>query len=134
MLITFNNYEPAGPLAYLITNKEGEMQLGLYIKKDENQLVFILNTRKEFYVLQPSHETIESFFRNEKIVAELAYDPKHQNVTNLNDEFLLENEVREVYQYLLTYMPGTLFQQPFFIVYPNCYYLYREFVDNFKIN
>ena len=129
MLNTFKNYEAAGPLGYLLMDKEGEMQLGLYIKKDENQLVFILNMRKEFYVLRPSHQTIEAFFRNEKIVAELAYDPKHPNVTNLNNEFLPEKDVRDVYQYLLTYMPGTVFQQPFFIVYPNCYYLYRELVD-----
>ena len=29
---TFNNYEPAGPLSYLLMDDDGNMQLGLYKK------------------------------------------------------------------------------------------------------
>jgi hypothetical protein len=32
MKITFKNYEPVGPLGYLLMDNDGNMQLGLYKK------------------------------------------------------------------------------------------------------
>jgi len=129
MLNTFKNYEAAGPLGYLLMDKEGEMQLGLFRKMDENRLVLILKLNEAYYVLNPSREMLDGFFKNEKIVADMAYDPQHKQVTNLDNVCLSESECWSVYNYILMYMSGRLAEQRFFIVYPNYYYVYRELVN-----
>jgi hypothetical protein len=129
MLNTFKNYEPAGPLGYLLMDKEGEMQLGLFRKMDENRLVLILKLKDAYYVLKPSSELLDGLFKNEKIVADMAYDPLHKKVTTLDNVCLSESECWSVYNYILMYMSGRLAEQRFFIVYPNYYYVYSEWID-----
>jgi hypothetical protein len=129
MLNTFKNYEPAGPLGYLLMDKEGEMHLGLFRKIDENRLVLILKLKDDYYVLNPSKELLDGLFKNEKMVADMAYDPLHKQVTTLDNVCLSESECWSVYNYILMYMSGRLAEQRFFIVYPNYYYVYSEWDD-----
>jgi hypothetical protein len=132
MLNTFKNYEPAGPLGYLLMDKEGEMQLGLYKKIGRNKLVLILKFKTEYFVINPPEEMMNAFFRNEKTVIDMAYHPENIYLTDTENNLLSKNQARQIYNYILSQLSGTLSTQLFFRTYPNYYYLYMERVEIFN--
>ena len=129
---TFKNYEPAGPLSYLLMDNDGNMQLGLYKKIGLNKLVLILKFKTEYFVINPPEELMNDFFRNQKAVIDMAYHPDNIYITDIENNSLKHEKAWEIYNYILSQMSGTLGQQLFFTAYPNYYYLYREMVGVFN--
>ena len=129
---TFNNYEPAGPLSYLLMDDDGNMQLGLYKKIGRNKLVLILKFKTEYFVINPPEEMMNAFFRNEKTVIDMAYHPENIYLTDTENNTLSKDQAWEIYNYILSQLSGTLSTQLFFTAYPNYYYLYRERMEIFN--
>jgi hypothetical protein len=129
---TFKNYEPAGPLSYLLMDNDGNMQLGLYKKIGLNKLVLILKFKTEYFVINPPEELMNAFFRNQKAVIDMAYHPDNIYLTDIDNNPLSRDQAWEIYNYILAQLSGTLGQQLFFTTYPNYYYLYREMVEIFN--
>jgi len=129
---TFNNYEPAGPLSYLLMDDDGNMQLGLYKKIGLNKLVLILKFKIEYFVINPPEEMMNAFFRNEKTVIDMAYHPENIYLTDTENNTLSKDQAWEIYNYILSQLSGTLSTQLFFTAYPNYYYLYRERMEIFN--
>jgi hypothetical protein len=129
---TFNNYEPAGPLSYLLMDEDGNMQLGLYKKIGLNKLVLILKFKTEYFVINPPEEMMNAFFRNEKTVIDMAYHPENIYLTDTENNPLSKDQAWEIYNYILSQLSGTLSTQLFFTTYPNYYYLYRERMEIFN--
>ena len=129
---TFNNYEPAGPLSYLLMDDDGNMQLGLYKKIGRNKLVLILKFKTEYFVINPPEEMMNAFFRNEKTVIDMAYHPENIYLKDKENNPLSKDQAWEIYNYILSQLSGTLSTQLFFTAYPNYYYLYRERMEIFN--
>jgi hypothetical protein len=129
---TFNNYEPAGPLSYLLMDDDGNMQLGLYKKIGLNKLVLILKFKTEYFVINPPEYMMNAFFRNEKTVIDMAYHPENIYLTDTENNPLSKDQAWEIYNYILSQLSGTLSTQLFFTAYPNYYYLYRERMEIFN--
>ena len=129
---TFKNYEPAGPLSYLLMDNDGNMQLGLYKKIGLNKLVLILKFKTEYFVINPPEDLMNAFFRNQKAVIDMAYHPDNIYLTDIENNPLSRDQAWEIYNYILAQLSSTLGQQLFFTTYPNYYYLYREMVEIFN--
>ena len=132
MLNTFKNYESAGPLSYLLMDDDGNMQLGLYKKIGLNKLVLILKFKTEFFVISPTEEQLNAYFRNEITLIDIVDHSDVFFITDMDNNPISKKQAWEIYNYILSQLSGTLSKQLFFTTYPNYFYLYREMVEIFN--
>lgn len=132
MKITFKNYEPVGPLCYLLMDNDGNMQLGLYKKAFFKSLVLILKYQTEYFVIDPPEKMMDAFFRDEKSLIDLAFYEDGLYITDIENNPLSNEKATLIYSYISSQMFGTLSNQLFFTTYPNYYYFYREMFELFN--
>lgn len=123
---TFKNYEPVGPLSYLLMDMNDNMKLGLYNKIDENRLVFIFKMEQKHYVLNSSQEQIDLLFANKIELNNLIYDNDISVLTDLENQPLPINVISEIKNHFFEQLNGSLEQQKNFKVYPDCFYVYKN--------
>jgi hypothetical protein len=132
MKITFKNYEPVGPLGYLLMDNDGNMQLGLYKKIGHLKMVLILKFKSEYFVINTTQEMIDAFFRDEIALIDMAFDENNVFVTDTENNKITNEQVSDIYNYIVSQISGTLSRQLFFTTYPNYYYLYRDWLGVYQ--
>jgi len=132
MKITFKNYEPVGPLGYLLMDNDGNMQLGLYKKIGQLKMVLILKFKSEYFVINTTQEMIDAFFRDEIALIDMAFDGDNIFVTDTDNNEITNEQVSDIYNYIVSQISGTLSRQLFFTTYPNYYYLYRDWLGVYQ--
>ena len=128
----FKNYESVGPLSNLLIDNDGNMQLGLFKKILFNKLVLILKFQNEYFVLNPSQEQLDAFFRNEITLIDIVYPPDNILITSIDNRQIANDMAFSIYNYIASKFSGTLSQQLFFTTKPYYYSLYRDAVGMFS--
>lgn len=130
MIDVFTLYKPIGPLSYLLMLEDGQRLLGIYNTSQDNRLVLIFRIQDREYVLNPEPEQLDALMENKVTVPELMFTRGQLNLTTiegLKPSLFMAAKAR---WYLEQYLSLPLEEIRNAVVYPNYYYLYKEFIFN----
>ena len=95
-------------------------------------MVLILKFKSEYFVINTSQEMIDAFFRDEIALIDMAFDGDNIFVTDTDNNEITNEQVSDIYNYIVSQISGTLSRQLFFTTYPNYYYLYRDWLGVYQ--
>jgi len=121
----FAYFEPAGPLRYLLMNSNKDERLGLYKNKITDKLVLIFTCYKNSYLIELSEELIEGFMQNSFSIKQLI---KLYPLKAISGKKIGIIEKIKLNFYVTKYLKGTLSEQKHLEIYPNFYYVWREWL------
>jgi hypothetical protein len=119
----FDYFEPAGPLRYLLMNRNNLERLGIYKNRMNDKLVLIFTCYDKSYVMELAEEMFEKFMQNKFSIKQLI---KISPLKKISGENINTIERIKFRFYLLKYLNGTLSEQKHLQVYPNFYYVWRK--------
>lgn len=126
-MINNSDFQPVGPLKYLLFDHRGSAVLGLYIYKQTGNLVMIGKMAGKKIVYWPSENALNRCLEDKMTLTSLLNKSKI-TLTDLTPLTALDLLIVRIYNRLIFHSP--ISRQKYHIAYPNYYYLYREFLFN----
>jgi hypothetical protein len=120
-------FTPAGPLAYLLMDKEGNPRLGLYHDLKDNSLVIIGDCYGKKYVFYPSGQQLDNLMQGKSTLDELLLSSPCTTTGKEQPEMIQKIVIR---YWILKEFKGLLSRQDRSVPYLNYYYVYQEYLLN----
>ncbi|MFZ9662129.1 MAG: hypothetical protein ACO29O_09650 [Chitinophagaceae bacterium] len=124
------NYVSAGPLSFLLMDSENGQKLGLYKDIQSGELVLIGLNGWSDVVFYPNHEMLLSAMENQIELDQLLLH--HSRVTDLNKKVPGILKMQAIKCWVKREFTGTLVEQSRSQLYPNHYYIFREYLNRFE--
>jgi hypothetical protein len=125
-MLTNSDYSPAGPLMYLLMDKKGHSKLGLYQHKKSGSIVLAGQFLGKEVVFWPEASELNRCLEEEISLSYLLNNSKRTSP----DLSPLKELFNKMFSLMIwTQFNGRLGKQKYYLVYPNYYYIYREFLS-----
>jgi len=126
MLHTFKEYEPLGPLGYLLMDIDGNMKLGLFESKIDKKLVHIMPIDEDYFILTPTSSDLDDYIKGEKCIVDIISDSTYSVLRIDGKETFFENDKVRFLNHIRNYFTEPIYTQKHFIPYPNFYYIFHS--------
>ncbi len=120
-----SSFYPAGPLSHLLMDRNGRSRLGLYVDKKNDQLVLIGKYAGQIFIFNPTYDQLDGMMKNKLTIHKL-----------LNACFIsmASRDPPDIFNWLwlkwwiIRGMKGFLNQQKKYVLYPNYYYVFSDWL------
>jgi len=130
MITTFNLYKPIGPLSYLLMSADGQRKMGIFNAIHENRLVLIFPINDKEYVINPDVKQFETLMENKATMADMMFTQGIINLTTIDGTKPSHYMAAKARLYLQKYFNDKLTEIKDVILYPNYFYIYKEYTFN----